>query len=174
MFFATLTQNNQLRFGGLAGRYANKKGVIMRTILILSVIFLYGCGGGNHYVKPSGLSQEKIATLHFYRTNVKFHSLNPKKPFFYIDKQLITKLGTGQAKTIEVQAGEHRISVKEPIAFMPAYESDAFFYTFEGGKDYYIRYSKDFGSVSIYGSIVAVDGANSFAITTKDNYLNRK
>ena len=146
----------------------------MRIILILSVILLYGCGSANYYVKPAGLSQEKIATLHFYRTNVKFHSLNPERPFFYINKKLVAKLGTGQAKTIEVQAGEHRISVKEPIAFMPAYESDAFSYTFEGGKDYYIRYSKEFGGVSVYGSIVAVDGTNSFAITTKENYINRK
>lgn len=123
---------------------------------------------------PEGAKQNEIAILRFYRTNTAFHALNPEKPFFYVGDVLVAQLGAGNEKTVSVPAGQHRLSVRQPIMFTPSYESDNFTFDFQGGQEYYIRYSMDYDGAVSTGATVAAVGKSNFKVTDKEHYLNRQ
>jgi hypothetical protein len=145
-----------------------------KIILMLIVLSIMGCATTENYQLPDGVDDSNLATLHVYRTDTFFHSLDPEKPYIYLGDRVIAKLGTGQAKIVKVPAGKHRLSVRQPILFMPSYESDYFEYQFEAGMNYYVRYSMEFGEVILAGSNIAVIGSSHFSLTNKENYIMRR
>lgn len=148
---------------------------IMKTIIFISLsVFITGCATTERYKLPSGVSQSDLAILHIYRTKTAFHSLNPETPYIYLDEKVIASLRTGQANSVKIPEGKYRLSVRQPILFMPAYESDSFEYNFESGKDYYIRYSMDFGGFAPTGNSVTVTGTSNFSMGTKEDYELRR
>ena len=143
-------------------------------VLCFFILIGSGCATTDEYYLNPDLIEDELATLYLYRTKTFFHSLNPEKPFIYLDDKMVAKLGTGMAKVIRIRAGQHKMSVRQPILFMPSFESDSFEYYFEAGKDYYIRYSMEFAGGTVVGNIVSIHGSSSFALTTKENYESRK
>ena len=147
----------------------------IKTVLIFAALtLLWGCAGGPQYTVSPEWDKSKLAKVFIYRTNVSFHSLNPEKPFFYIDGQHIGKLGTGQSVDTFVLAGEHTVSVKESILFMPGSESGHVKFKAEPNKEYYIRYSKDFSGIAMAGSTAVATGDSSLQMANKEFYLEKK
>jgi len=147
----------------------------MKIFIALFIAFsVISCATTEQYQVPEGFDPSKLTTLNFYRTNVAFHSLNPEKPFIYLNDKVVAKLGTGQNKVVKVPAGNYRLSVRQPIMFMPGHESDSFEYDFEAGKEYYIRYSMEFGGLRPAGKTIVPIGSSNFSLTNKENYVNRR
>jgi len=140
---------------------------------LLFSVLLTGCTSGPKYTSPSS-DEGNLATVHFYRTDVSFHSLNPEKPFFYIDGKQVATLGTGQSVSTKVTSGTHLITVREPVAFMPAWESGRIEHVFEAGEQYYIRYSKNFDGAIPVGNQVVVTGKTSVTFSNQEMYINRQ
>jgi len=86
----------------------------------------------------------------------------------------VGQLGTGMDVTTKVTAGRHVITVRESILFMPGGESGRIEYEFEGGKTYYLRYSKEFSGVTTTGSTTVVTGSSNFSVADESSYLERK
>lgn len=143
-------------------------------IAFLFIFICVGCASTSAIKIPAGVGPNKIATLHIYRTDTTYHMLNPEKPYFYLDDNMVAKLGTGDAQTIKVVEGKHSISVKQPIMFVPSFESDRLVHNFKGGQEYYIRYSKEFSGVRIIGSVTSLEDTSNLYLTSKENYVNRK
>ncbi|WCN13646.1 DUF2846 domain-containing protein [Marinomonas mediterranea] len=146
----------------------------MKYLCIAFFILLSGCASTNKFVLDSKIDPEDLATLYVYRTDASFHSFNPEKPYIYLGDKVIAKLGTGQFKRVVIPAGNQRLSVRQPIMFMPGTESDSFKYSFESGKTYYLRYNFSFNDATFIGGTVAMTGTSDFHLTTKENYLARK
>jgi len=142
---------------------------------VLLTLLLNGCSSSPTYKTSPEWDKAKLAKLHVYRTDVAFHSLNPEKPFFYIDGMEFGNLGTGQAITIEVLAGKHVLTVKEPILFMPGYENGKIEIETVENKEYFVRYSKNLSDVIITGSTSAVvTGKTTIQLVNKKYYSERK
>jgi len=141
-----------------------------KIIFFVLLFSLSGCGGSNYLIKPEW-DKSKLVTVNVYRTKTAFHSLNPEKPFFYIDGEQFAKLGTNSAITIKALPGKHTITVKEPFMFMPGYENARLEVNFEESKEYYIRYSKE--ASIIYGNGM-ITGESTIHIVNKEYYQQRK
>ena len=146
----------------------------MKYLSILFFILLSGCASTDKFILDSQLDSNDLVTLYVYRTDVSFHSLNPEKPYIYLGEKVIAKLGTGQFQKVTIPSGIHRLSVRQPIMFMPGTESDFFEYEFKAGNTYYLRYNYGFNDATFIGGTVAMTGTSDFHLTTKDNYLGRK
>lgn len=147
---------------------------LLKILLGVSTVLLVGCSAGPTYVAPSAQDPRELATLSFYRTDVHFQRYNPEKPFFYIDGQLVTKLGTGEARSTRVTPGLHVIHVMEPFVFSPAHESGRIEHNFEAGKEYFIRYSKELDNILSVGSHVAISGKTTLQFANEEMYLKRQ
>lgn len=145
----------------------------MRKILILMALLISGCATTDNFVLKSGHADE-LATLYIYRTDTSFHSLNPELPYIYIGDKVAAKLGTGESKVVKVLPGKHRLSIRQPIMFMPGTESDSFEYDFKTGESYYVRYSMEFGGATPVGNTISIYGSSNFGLTNKENYEARK
>ncbi len=149
----------------------------MKNLIYVAIItfLVSGCASKNMYKPSAEWNKTTLAKVHVYRTTTFYHSLNPEKPFFYIDGAKIGKLGTGDAISIDVLAGPHTISVKEPIMFMPAYESGSINFEAVASKEYFIRYSKEFSGIIVTGgtSVVTTDDS-SIQMSDKSSYINRE
>lgn len=126
------------------------------------------------YTPPAELQDHHASKIVLYRTSVAFHSMNPEKPFFYIDGQQFAKLGTGELVTIRVVPSNHTLTVRESIAFMPGRQSEKLEYVFEAGQTYYVRYSKEFSHATVIGGNVLMSGTNSFGIVSEELFKNKK
>jgi len=145
----------------------------VRKILIFIAFLISGCATTDKYVLEPGNTDE-LATLYIYRTDTSFHSLNPELPYIYIADKVAAKLGTGEFKVIKVLPGKHRLSVRQPIMFMPGTESDSFEYDFKAGETYYVRYSMEFGGAAPVENTISVYGSSNFGLTNRENYEARK
>jgi hypothetical protein len=65
----------------------------------------------------------------------------------YVNGRQVGKLAINSAIEVRVPAGEHALSMKEPVLFMPAYESHKLALKAEPGKTYFVRYSREYGGV---------------------------
>lgn len=144
------------------------------VLIVVVVIALSGCAVSPSYEAPTSLSEANSATLYIYRTSVAFHSLNPERPYFYIDGKKVALLGTGDFVTTIIEPGDHVLSVKQPILFMPAFESDTLNFTAEAGKTYYIRYSNDFAGVEVTGNSAVVYGNSSLGMANEKMFELRQ
>ena len=143
--------------------------------VLLGLIIVTGCSSVPKYEVSQDLDRSKLAKLHIYRTNAAYHSLNPEKPYFYINGKEIGKLGTGEAKSIDVQPGNHTITVKEPIMFMPGYENGRVEIEVRENEEYYVRYSKDFSGVVVTGGTsTTTTGKTTIRLVDKEYFIARK
>jgi hypothetical protein len=97
--------------------------------------------------RDPNLTNENSATVVVYRPNTSFHRLDPELPFLYVNGQQVGKLAINSAIEIRVPVGEHALSMKEPLLFMPAYESRKVALKAEPGKTYFVRYSRELAGV---------------------------
>lgn len=141
-----------------------------KLILIIWVLLTAGCASTEKYEGNLNLPPSEVATINFYRTKTLFRISDPEAPFIYLDGKVAAKLRVGQSKTIQVHPGTYKLSVREPILFMPSYESGSFEYEFKAGEIYYVRYSKDFSGVYSTTNSPVVTGSSTFQLTTKENY----
>ena len=148
----------------------------MKNFIYVAIItfLVSGCASRNIYKLSAEWDKNTLAKVHVYRTTTFYHSLNPEKPFFYIDGAKIGKLGTGDAISINVLAGPHTISVKEPIMFVPAYESGSINFEAVANKEYFIRYSKEFSGIITGGTSVVTTDDSSIQMSDKSSYINRE
>lgn len=124
--------------------------MVKRKANIILVLLFAGCASSpDRYTEAIGLNNNNSALVVIYRTNVVYHSLNPQMPFFYLDGMLVGKLGTGDTISFRVTPGEHFISVKEPIMFMPGGVSGIVKGDFKIGETYFFRYSKEVSDVIV-------------------------
>ena len=97
--------------------------------------------------RDPNLTNENSATVVVYRPHTRFHRANPELPFLYVNGQQVGKLAINSAIEIRVPVGEHALSMKEPVLFMPAYDSRQLALKAEPGKTYFVRYSREYGGV---------------------------
>ena len=95
----------------------------------------------------AALTEANSANLIVYRPKTSFHSANPELPFLYVNGQQVGKLAVGGALEVRLPVGEHALSMKEPVLFMPAFESHKRALKADPGKTYYVRYSREAGGV---------------------------
>ncbi|MBN8446149.1 MAG: DUF2846 domain-containing protein [Gammaproteobacteria bacterium] len=145
----------------------------MRNLLFLCLLCIAGCASTEKYQSPEGLNLSNSARVFLYRTAVLYHSANPEQPFFYLNNKLVGNLGTGSFVTFYVKPGQHVLTSKESILFMPSNESGKISGQFEAGKTYYFRYSKDFVSVTGLGSGFVMSDSSSLTIATEQQFLDK-
>jgi hypothetical protein len=137
------------------------------ALFVLAV--LTACQTPNAPQDPS-LNAANAASIYIYRTQQSFHSLNPEKPYFYIDGQHVANLGTGETTLRLVPPGPHRISGRGTFMFAPAGELGGIDIVTEAGKAYYIRYSLDPGM--LIGTNFTT--SSSFSIVDEAFYRQRR
>ena len=146
-----------------------------KLISIFTIVLLTGCASNSaRFVQDQSLTSQNSAVVYLYRTDTSYHMLNPEKPFFYVNDEYISKLGTGDFFIIKLEPGNHEFSVKESIAFMPGFESGKVVGAFQAGQEYYIRYSKEFSGATIIGSSAFLSDNSVFSESTKQNFINRQ
>lgn len=104
---------------------------------------LTACQSAPQVQADPSLDSTNSAQLVVYRTSQSFHSMNPEKPFVYLDDQHIGNLGTGDVITRQVKSGPHHLTMRHPVMFMPAWQIGALDLDLLPGKTYYVRYSYD-------------------------------
>jgi|WetSurSiteA1Bulk_404760.scaffolds.fasta_scaffold84469_1 hypothetical protein len=143
--------------------------------LIIFAQLLAGCATTpNSFVEPKNLTNENSAIVTIYRTNVKYHSSNPEKPFFYVDDLYVGKLGTGESISFKLLPGEHSLSYKESVFFMPLRESGKTKGVFKAGERYYFRYSKEFRSFVPTGTGISTSDSTTFQPATEEEFNEKK
>ena len=146
------------------------KNIVLGFIALLSV----GCATGPKYIIPKGTDVDNLAQIYIYRTDVAFGSLNPEKPFFYIDGKEVGKLGTGQSVFTMVVPGRHKISVKKSFLFMPGADGEEINLVFEPKEKYYLRYSEEFSGLTMVGTTAVAAGNSSFTLANKELFEQKK
>jgi len=91
--------------------------IIKVSLASIGLLCLAGCAPKVAYVPDSTLTPENSGIITIYRTRTAYHSLNPEKPFAYVDEKQIGKLGVGAVIIVKVSPGSHRFSRREPIFF---------------------------------------------------------
>ena len=143
--------------------------------LFLISLFLYGCAStGDKYIQPKHLNDTNSAQIIIYRTDVAYHSLNPEKPFFYLDDKFIGKLGTGDYISFNVAPGEHSLSTKNSILFMPGSENGRVKGQFKSGETYYFRYSKEYVNVVPTGTGFIMSDSTTLQPASKTGFDQRR
>lgn len=148
----------------------------MRTIrigLLGVLLVLGGCAATTPYIAPLALNEANASIIYVYRTDVAYHSMNPEKPFFFLDGKLVGQLGTGQFVRFIVAPGNHTLSSRESFVFSPGHESGNLKGKFESGKTYYFRYSKDFTSMYHTGVAFVMSDSSSLRPATKKMFDDR-
>ncbi|GGK68113.1 DUF2846 domain-containing protein [Amphritea balenae] len=142
-------------------------------ISTLIILVLTGCASTSPYVPSSTLNESNASIVYIYRTDVAYHSMNPEKPFFYVDGKLVGKLGTGQFVRFIVGPGSHALTSRESVVFAPGRESGNLQGEFESGKTYYFRYSKNLTSMYHTGAGFIMSDSSSLRPATKKMFDER-
>lgn len=137
------------------------------------VLLLSGCASTAPYIAPSSLNESNASVVYVYRTDIAYHSMNPEKPFFFLDDKLLGKLGTGQFVRFMVSAGNHTLSSRESFAFAPSRKSGSLLGTFKAGKTYYFRYSKDFTDMYYTGTAFVMSDSSTLKPASKKMFDDR-
>ncbi|WP_169336965.1 DUF2846 domain-containing protein [Amphritea japonica] len=142
-------------------------------ISTLIILLLSGCASTSPYVPSSTLNESNASVVYIYRTDVAYHSMNPEKPFFFVDGKLVDKLGTGQFVRFIVEPGSHTLTSRESVVFAPGRESGNLQGEFESGKTYYFRYSKNLTSMYHTGVAFVMSDSSSLRPVTKTMFDER-
>lgn len=149
---------------------------MMNKLLIFALtLLLLSCAStSNKYIEPNNLNDENSALVTIYRTDVSYHSLNPEKPFFYLDNNLVGKLGTGDYVSFKVSPGEHSLTSKESILFVPSKESGNVKGLFKAKEIYYFRYSKEHKNTISTGTGFFMTDSTTLQPVTESDFNERK
>jgi hypothetical protein len=145
--------------------------MIRLIFLLIFLLNIVSCASTDRYASSS--TDDNSVTIHVYRTKVAFHSLNPEKPYIYLNDKVIAKLGTGQSETVRIPPGLYRLSVRQPVLFMPGRESDSFEHEFVAGETYYLRYHYGLRDASYVSGTPVFTGTSSLHLTSEKNFRNR-
>jgi hypothetical protein len=63
-------------------------------------------------------------------------------PFLYVDDHRIARIGIGAVETVRLEAGPHRIAIREPLLFWPGQESAVTHVTVTIGAKTYVRFNR--------------------------------
>ena len=161
---------------GFISSYVTKEKLAMKLSWVLFVfMFVSGCATtSKDYIESKELNVGNSASVNIYRTDVAYHSLNPEKPFFYVDDMYIGKLGTGGIISIKLTPGEHILTSRESILFMPGGESGRVKGMFSAGEEYYFRYSKEFSSVVPTGTGFYMSDSTTLQPANEAGYNEKK
>ena len=148
---------------------------MIKYLIVIVLLNLYGCvSTADKYIESANLDNNNSSQVTIYRTNVAYHSLNPEAPFFYIDDKFVGKIHTGGSVNFKILSGEHTLSSKESVLFMPGRESGKLKGVFETGKHYYFRYSKELANVVPTGSGFIMSDSTTLQPATEEGYKERK
>lgn len=144
-------------------------------LLFFSGIFVAGCAAtSNNYIEQKELNGDNSAKITIYRASNDYGSLTPEKPFFYVDEMYLGKLGSGQSITFRLSSGEHSLSAKESIAFLPTLESGRVKGPFKTGENYYFLYTKVFRGDLPVGTGFDMPDSTTLLPATEAAYKARK
>jgi hypothetical protein len=146
----------------------------LRIVCFAFVMLFYGCATRTPFLHEAGLTAETSATLVVYRPQTYFHALNPERPFLYIDDKEVGTLSIGGALQLNLKPGSYRLSMREPILFMPAYESRAVSLDVKAGEAYYVRYAREFGGVSVIQGSALIASSTGFDVVPAEIGMARK
>jgi len=157
----------------------------MRTaiLILLVAIFLVSCATSQSTstsVAPS-VPASKIeaseatqgCSVYVYRNKTSFESLNFEKPFVYVGDERVGKLGTGDSICLRMAEGRYTVSVKAPIAFMPAFIVGKVEVEVIAGAPVYVRYAKEFTGVVVSGANASTTGSNKVQVVTEAQWRGR-
>jgi hypothetical protein len=80
------------------------------------------------------------------------------EPYLYVDDHRIGRLGIGAVETVRLEAGPHRIAVREALLFWPGQESAVAHVTIAIGGKTWLRFNRQQVGVT-------VDAGNANAVT---------
>lgn len=109
-----------------------------------------------------------------YRTQSTFHSMNMEKPFVFVGTQRMGTLDTGQSMCLALSPGTHRITINEPVMFMPGWASGTLDVTVPADKPVYVRYSKEYAGTLAGGANATVTGSGKLRAATMAEWMARK
>jgi len=99
---------------------------------------------------------------------------NPESPFVYVNDKEIGNLRVGdQIRTI-LPSGRHRISIRSPLLFMPAWEAGALDINVEAGKSYYVRYARTPSGIIVLPGSAHAMSSSGFAVVDEETWRQRK
>jgi hypothetical protein len=138
-----------------------------RAFLLAAVSTLAACAASQP-ASPVGVDRANLATVFVYRPRGWYHAFNPEAPFVYVGDRQIGTVRVGGQIGVELPAGSHRLVIKKPILFMPAYEVAGIDLNLEPGKRYYVRYSLEPAGVIVTPVGVAVPGSSGLALVDEE------
>lgn len=125
--------------------------------------------------KPSNQMVEGgRCSVHVYRTQTAFHSLNPEKPFIYVGDEQVGKVGVGDALCLRLPAGKYTLSVRESVLFMPAWSSGKLEIEVTSDSTHYVRYATNLGWVAPTPGGPVVTGSSRFSLSNEEGWRARQ
>jgi hypothetical protein len=112
-------------------------------------------------------------SVYVYRNKTSFESLSFEKPFVYVGDERVGKLGTGDSICLRMADGRYIVSVKAPIAFMPAFTVGKVEVEVLAGAPVYVRYAKEFTGVVVSGANASTTGSNKVQVVTEAQWRGR-
>jgi hypothetical protein len=143
-------------------------------LLSLSVFLLLSACASAPTKSPSALVEGGRCSVHVYRTQTVFHSLNPEKPFIYVGEEQVGQLGVGDTLCLRLPAGRYIVSVRESVLFMPAYPSGKVEIEVTADSVHYVRYAKNMGGVIGMPSGPVVTGNLRFGLSNEQGWRARQ
>lgn len=112
---------------------------IIYLILLCVGSGLTACNTPN-YAVPTNVPHEQLSKLVVYRKYIESQANNPENPAVYIDDKIVGQLIPGGHVEALVAPGEHIITIKEPVLYLPVKESGRLKINFESQENYFLRY----------------------------------
>lgn len=120
------------------------------------------------------VTDSKLCSVVGYRSKTSFHSLNPEKPYLYVNEEKIGRLSIGESVCLHLPSGKYSISIKEPLLFMPTFTSGRIEVEIPASSLVYLRYSKEFAGVITTGSNTVVTGNSKLQVATEEQWNFRQ
>lgn len=136
----------------------------MKKLLFAIIFCLTGCATRNVFLQDLSLAEYNSGLVKIYRTRTFYRSLDPEKPFVYIDEKELGTLGVGDFIHVRLAPGSYKISIKAPFLFQPSYEKKSILLTVKSGEKYYIRYSENASSIVPLSGSSVLTGSTAFDI----------
>jgi uncharacterized protein DUF2846 len=140
----------------------------MRFCRLLVLAVIAGCASQEQFTNETGLKPSEAATVIVYRPQTSFHSMNPERPFLYLDDKQAGKLGVGQLITLTLAPGPHKFTMWSSALFMPAARVGDVDLTLEPGQTYYLRYEYGFSGIAGTPGMLVPVGNHSFGVVNRD------
>lgn len=146
------------RFGAV-GRSAGTKFVIAGLIAALCA-----CTASGPPFTPATETSSDNALVYVYRPDTLFYSADPDVPILYLDGVRLLRLRINGYTWLEVEPGQHAISLKESLLGLPSWTIGEIDLPAESGRTYYIRYTYDYAGTAFDGTYAYATGQSTFTI----------